>query len=190
MPPPFFAAVGRLWYLQLQFDRWAIAVEILQGQRNTEIRAYILIRATWAAWRVHHRHISIKTDLTTRATAVIVGLRRAAILRGWREVAGQLQVWRKHKAAVVEWGRRRHMENALSGESAKHACVQISVCVILFMSKLLVFVDVERVETTEVLSTRRTNFQAGYKTKLLCICTNPFTQTTFLGSGSGGGVRN
>lgn len=120
MPIPFCSAVGRLWYLQLQFDRWAIAVEILQGQRNNEIRAYILIRATWAAWRAHHRHVSIKTNLTRRATAVVVGLRRAAVLRGWRNVAGELQVWRKHKCAVMEWGRRRRMADALSGESTKH----------------------------------------------------------------------
>lgn len=113
-PPP---AVGRLWHLQLLFDRWALAVEVLQGQRNTEIRCYILLRASWAAWRAHHRHVSAKADLTHRGTAVIARLRRQAVLKVWRGVAAELRASRRREDVVVEWGRRKRLTDALLGGS-------------------------------------------------------------------------
>ncbi len=49
--------------LGLWWSRWWLAVEVLQGQRNSELRAAVLSRACWSTWRAVVEHGAAKREL-------------------------------------------------------------------------------------------------------------------------------
>ncbi|EFJ47681.1 hypothetical protein VOLCADRAFT_91684 [Volvox carteri f. nagariensis] len=98
--------VGRRLRLHLSWYRWWLAVEVLQGQRNTELRAVVLVRACWVTWRAMVEHWAVKRELL-RAKAAAWG--RAAAWQRRRALARLLRFW--------------------SCEAARRAAKAVAVCV-------------------------------------------------------------
>ncbi|GLC46876.1 hypothetical protein PLESTM_001937200 [Pleodorina starrii] len=107
--------VGRHVRLGMWWSRWCLVVEVLQGQRNGQLRAAVLGRACWATWRAVVEHGAAKRELLRIATQRVGRVVAAAALAAWRTRADQ---WRAKAAAwsrASSWHRRRSLARLLPG---------------------------------------------------------------------------
>ncbi|GIL85958.1 hypothetical protein Vretimale_9020 [Volvox reticuliferus] len=102
--------VGRHVRLGLCWSRWCLAVEVLQGQRNAELRTAVLIRASWAAWRAVVEHRAAKRELSRIAIQRVAHVVARAALAAWRDRTAHWQV----KAARWELAVASHRRRALT----------------------------------------------------------------------------
>ncbi|KXZ50493.1 hypothetical protein GPECTOR_16g668 [Gonium pectorale] len=109
------AQVGSRVRMALAWSRWALAVEVLQGQRTAELRAIVLLRANWATWRALVEHRAVKRELTRMARQRVGRVVAAAALAVWRTRAahwrGKAERWQR----AVSWHRARALPRLLAG---------------------------------------------------------------------------
>ncbi|KAG2483104.1 hypothetical protein HYH03_017998 [Edaphochlamys debaryana] len=118
------AAVGRRVRLGLALSRWLLAVELLQGQRTAELRAAVLVRAAWGAWRAYVEHCATKRELTRVASRRVACVVLAAALAEWRSRAAHWAAKAAAWARAAAWHRRRALGRLLPawrGETARLA---------------------------------------------------------------------
>ncbi|GLI71092.1 hypothetical protein VaNZ11_016013 [Volvox africanus] len=107
--------VGRRVRLGLCWSRWCLVVEVLQGQRNAELRAAVLSRASWAAWRAAVEHRAAKRELLRIATQRVARVVARAALAAWRNRTAIWQVKAARCAHAIASHRRRALRRLLEG---------------------------------------------------------------------------
>ncbi|KAG2423196.1 hypothetical protein HXX76_010964 [Chlamydomonas incerta] len=110
-----FVQVGQHVRMGLAWARWAGAVALLQGQRNAELRALVLLRASWATWRAVVEHRAAQQELLAIASKRVGRVRLRAAMAEWRSRAAHWQRKAERWERAKAWHRRRAFTKLLAG---------------------------------------------------------------------------